>query len=430
MVVLNKGVLARWTCGWLLVGVTSCGTWEPADEPSEPGGEVARVEPARLSRDLLAGVGMEEVWFSDHASAAPGRPADFRVESVFLIDEGLFLVTRPRGNDERVLKMVRRTDGLSEWHEPIDGPIKFAPFAFTYPLGAHKSPELFFCIHDTVHCLDLRYGAKIWKSTMRAPVSTRVVADENRIFFGTDSSKLVAAKKRFSTDDWSYQTDKKIDSAPVFNAERVIYASNDGGVYGLTPETGWVRTRSWKMMTSGRIVADIANYSRWVFVGSTDYKLYCLEAMDGTVAWSLSLEGPIEDAPVVVRHQANREYAFCIARENRLASEKATRTLFAIELPKGALVAQPVAKWRYQGALRVVTVGRDSVFVLNEVGPGGEKTISALDIETGEEKFQLPIDGFHFVPVNDAREGRDMEQRGRIFLVSKTGSIQAIGEKP
>ena len=75
----------------------------------------------------------------------------------------------------------------------------------------------------------------------------------------------------------------------------------------------------------------------------------------------------------------------------------------------------------------MVSIGRDTLYVLKD---GPERTLLGLDVATGKEKFSIPLQGFNFVPTNESDHGRDKKQRGRIYLVSASGVIQAIGEKP
>jgi hypothetical protein len=42
----------------------------------------------------------------------------------------------------------------------------------------------------------------------------------------------------------------------------------------------------------------------------------------------------------------------------------------------------------------------------------------------------LPVDSFDFIPLNDADHGTNPKARGIIYLISKTGFMQAIREKP
>jgi hypothetical protein len=71
---------------------------------------------------------------------------------------------------------------------------------------------------------------------------------------------------------------------------------------------------------------------------------------------------------------------------------------------------------------KVVSIGKKNLYVLLEPGASRQKTLVAVDIATGKEAFRLDIAGFNFIPNNSVGNGR-------IFLISRTGAIQVLGEK-
>jgi hypothetical protein len=186
-------------------------------------------------------------------------------------------------------------------------------------------------------------------------------------------------------------------------------------------QPGWIVGSSWELRTGGRILADPTVYSRWVLVGSADYKLYCVDVQDGGVFWSFPAEAPIEETPVVYSHQANQEYAYCVTVQRRAGDD--TRTLFSVRLRDGQML------WRREGLRRVVALGRTSLYALNDPKQGEGRALVALDILTGEEQFRLPLEGFDFIPHNSADHGRNAVERGKIYLVAQDGTIQVIREK-
>ena len=118
---------------------------------------------------------------------------------------------------------------------------------------------------------------------------------------------------------------------------------------------------------------------------------------------------------------------FAIANENKLKG--LPRTLFALPLPKGDEVAAVFHSWKLENVKKVVSIGKKNLYVLMEPGASGEKTLLAVDIATGKEAFRLDVAGFNFIPNNAADFGRRSTERGRIYLISKTGAIQVLGEK-
>ncbi|MCZ6792446.1 MAG: PQQ-binding-like beta-propeller repeat protein [Planctomycetota bacterium] len=408
-----------------LVVPVSCSLRSPAPPETLTGAQeaVSRARSStapRIPEEVLSNAGLEEIWYSPSSSVHDRRDAG--VHTAYLLDEGIVLVTRSRKPEgDRLIKLLKRADGLPVWWEAIEGPVVEAPFVFTYPAGIAKDPEMFFRVHDTIHCVDFRHGSHLWKKQVEPPIASRIVADDTHVFFGSENNRLYGYRKGAAFDDWSYGTGGRSPTAPVINSSRVVFGSFDGGIYGMVPDQGWVSFRSWKRATGGAIVGGIASYSRWVFVGSTDYKLYCLEGSDGSVYWSFVAGAPIREAPVVFRHRANQEYVYCISTEG---NRRPRRTLFAVPIPKGR-APRGVALWRKEGVRQVVTIGRDTLYVLAD---DRDRSLIGLDVKTGEEKFRISLAGFNFVPTNHADSGRNSRERGRIYLISRAGAIQCIGE--
>src|SRR5690606_19326306 len=271
------------------------------------------------------------------------------------------------------------------------------------------------------------YGELVWRAAVEPPIATRVIANETHFFFGSGDGRFYAHEKKNPYLAWQHVTGGAIYSSPIIAGDQIVFGSLDGKVYSVTQERGWVKFDSWTTATGARVTADVAQHSRWIFAGSEDYKLYCIEATDGSVYWSFVAEAPIRDAPVVYTYRPNEEYAFCIASRGSIANP--TRTLFAVRVPRSGVAPAAVAEWRRENVVKVVGLGRDCVYVLDDPERTGAKTISALDVRTGKQKFQIPVDRFHFVPTNLADATRTANQVGVIYLVARVGSMQAIREK-
>ncbi|MEM7264097.1 MAG: PQQ-binding-like beta-propeller repeat protein, partial [Planctomycetota bacterium] len=303
-----------------------------------------------------------------------------------------------------------------------DGPILDAPFVYRYPQNSRPA-EILYRIHDTVHCLDYDHGARLWNKSVEPPIEGRILADELRYFFGSANGYFYGYRKNSAFSDWQFRTGGPISSEPTIDQGRVAFASSGGSVNGM-PGAGPVPEKRWTLNTGAAVHGGVTPFSRWFFVGSTDYKLYCIEQVDGTVYWSFGAEAPIRDTPVVFKYKANQEYAYVISSDG--PASKPRRTLFSVPLPKGEVAPVGKADWRKKDVRKVIAVGKKTLYVIYD---SSEKTLAGLDIETGEEKFTLSLEGFSFVPTNHADAGRDKNERGTLYLVSPSGSVQAIREK-
>lgn len=424
MLFWNVGLL-RWPSRVAVLGICLAALLLPVGCESAPagvaearsgsGGGLASSKLSRVPASALASNGLEEVHYD------PPRDGQDGVHSVELLGNDLLIASISRGKAEGNLRAVNRADLITKWYCPITEPIQLAPTIYQYPQGSGNSiNELFYSQLDTVYCLDLRVGEVLWRQKLDFPVSTRIAADEGFYFVGSDNGRAYGLRKNTKVDSWTYRTGDSVKTTPVVDVGNVLFASTDGSVYRLACRTGWVPGVSWKFKTGARILADMATHSRWVIAASSDYKVYCLELQNGDLNWSFQCEAPIEEAPVVYSHKPNQEYVFAIATAR--VGNQAKRTLFSIKLSSGEEV------WRAKDVRKVVSLGKNHVYVLNDAVDASQRAIVALDILTGEEKFRFSISGFAFVPVNSA-DFRNPRERGRIYLVAEDGAIQLLGER-
>ena len=394
----------------------TCATQESgpveATRKAPPGG-------SRVPEDALKKHGLEELWYN------PADSSDTAVQLVELSADGLFIATQPVAGRKGRLKLVNRSNGHPEWIIETDEALKTAPSVYRYPPGTVGKPnEVYLSQLDTVLCIDLKYGDRLWKQEVPFPISSRVVADDLAYFVGSDNGRAYGLQKKSSIEDWTYRSRSAIKASPVVGGGAVFVASTDGSVYRFTARTGFVKGSSWEFRTGARVVSDPVLFSRWVLVGSTDYKLYCLEMQDGAVAWSFPAEGPIEDTPVVFSYRPNQEFAYCVAVRRTNRAEE--RTLFSVKM-NGKEAGQEA--WRRAGVRKIVSMGKSLLYVITDPASSEERSLLAVDILTGEEKFRIPLEGFSFVPINTADFGRNLKERGRIYLVAEDGTVQVIGER-
>lgn len=419
----------RTTCLAAMLGIALVAGCESTSAVPETGPEPKAMRTHRVSRETLANHGLEEVWYLAEVQAR-GRAVG--VQNVFLTAEGLFLVTSPplgpsgdRLLEKHLIRMEPVT-GETRWYETIETAAVYPPVGYQYPTSSARDSELFLLQGDRVVCLDLEGGQRMWDRELPMPASTGLCASDAALFVGSENQRIVAVDKNAKVESWTYWTQSRVEATPVLFGDLVVAASHDGGVRGLSLNSGWDPNRSWEFMTGAKIRATPRAFGRYLFVGSTDYKLYCLR-QNGSAAWSFQAEAPIIDDPVIYRVAPNREICFVIADADLL--DRTPRRLFAVPLPKGDEAARVDAAWHFDGVRKVVSIGRDSVYVLLEPSSRGERLLAAIDVQSGEERFTIDLAGFNFVPTNEADFGRDNRLRGVIHLVSESGEIQVLREK-
>lgn len=391
--------------------VCSCGAPSAREKTEAP-----RPTRPRIPEEILQKNGLETVWYF------PSDGKENPVSLVELLPEGLFVATSP-GKTLGRLTLLNRENGSAVWSFALEHELRNPPSVYRYPPGVPGSEdEVYFAELDKIHCVSLKHGHELWFVDAPHPVSTRVVADEQHFVFGSDNSRVYALQKKTGIEAWQYRTGGSISASPQVHGMSVFLASTDGCLYALfTTAPGWIAGKSWRLQTGARITGDPTVFSRWVLVGSHDYSLYCVEAADGTKHWTFLSEAPIEEAPQVYSVGSGKEYVFFVAVER--AQRRRIRTLFCLRLGDGSEV------WRREGIRKVLSLGKKRLYVLADAPQASARSILALDVDTGETLFQIPVAGFEFLPHNSADFGRNPAERGRLYLVSRDWTIQVIGEK-
>jgi len=368
-----------------------------------------------ISDELLTQHGLKTLWTKGATEGA--------FHSCHLLPEGIFAVARPQpGSSNWRLIRYNLETGLQMWFYDLDEPLKYPPVTYRYgPMPEGRVPdELYILQKDVIRCLDLQYGAEMWRIQLPFSVSCAPVVDERRYYIGSLDRKIYAMLKNRPYEDWTYITGGEIKSPGcIGQGGQVYFTSTDRGVYRLEPSKGYVHGKSWAFPTGGRILGSPVFFSRWIFVGSTDFKLYSLE-VDGVSSWQFPVEAAINATPVVMSFRPDKPLVFCISSEQNQGRTK--RILWAVDAQSGK------EQWHKEDIQQVVAIGRKVVY-LRPDGKGRSTQILAVDALTGKEVTSLPVEQFDIIPTNDAKHGTDPNLRGRFVLISKRGYMQAVREE-
>ncbi len=376
-----------------------------------------------VDESVLASHGLETVWTS--------RTLDGEFQNVHVVGDDIFAVEERRhglgGSARRAYILIAydRTDGLPRWTWDLKAPVKHAPYVYRYPAALERDDELLLVQRDQVYCLDYKYGTTLWKTNLPFSISSGAVASDNHYFVGSFDGRFFSIPKRREFEEWFWFTDRgEVRTNPVTRGVFVYFTSTSGKVYRFHTQLGRQDRRSWEFTAGSEILGAPVVFGAYVFAGSSDYKLYCLRDIDGSKAWEFQAQAPILDTPLAVKYRPNLPMVLCISDDPRPRVDR--RTLWAVnanEQLDGALL------WRFDHIERVVAVGRRAVYALTDPRGGRGRTLVAIDGETGEEKFSLPVDNFDFIPTTVSAQEPTTRHRGILILMHKSGLIQAIGEK-
>ncbi len=96
---------------------------------------------------------------------------------------------------------------------------------------------------------------------------------------------------------WNYTTGGYVFSSSAVVDGKVYVGSSDGRVYCLDAATG---TQVWNYTTGNWVVSSPAVVDGKVYVGSHDDRIYCLDAATGAQVWNYTTGGYVSSSPAVV----------------------------------------------------------------------------------------------------------------------------------
>ena len=400
-------------------------------EGSEESGSVAEADAAgqksspvdlRIPEDVLESNGLQTVWTR--------QPGDGPFDTVHVVGDDVYAVAKPKLPDRPKAGFIcyKRSTGLHRWVRDIEGRLEDPPFVYKYPEGsAERTDELFTVERDKVVCRDLSNGLVLWDAKLNMPISSGVVASETHVFLGSYNRKIMAFRKREVFPDWFFITGGDVDASGVLDEPSIFFSSTDGKTYRFDTAKGprFEGFNNSGIHTSGAPVygAPLV-HSRWVYVGSTDFKLYCLRARDFSLEWEHQAQAPIEKTPLAADFQMRRgrtsTVIFCVSKERRRGG---TSTVWALDSETGKRF------WKFDRATDIVAAGRNTIYVVSDPNSSRGKSLVALDVTNGEERFSLPVDGFDFIPGSVGQPSDRKKRRAIIFLVHRSGFMQTLGER-
>lgn len=209
-----------------------------------------------------------------------------------------------------------------------------------------------------IHAVDAASGAPLWTFRTQGEAVFSAI--------GMYGAPLDAGPL---TDPWDFYL-----SSPLVHAGRVYVGSSDQRVYALDAASGKL---AWTFRTGGMVHSSPALAGPNIVVGSWDGAVYALDAASGEERWRFQTRTE-QKASVMLGVQASPstdgDTVYIGARDAHL---------YALDAVSGAL------KWRYdaQGSWIVGTAAqdRDSVYV----GSSDTNVLLALDKRSGRERFRF-----------------------------------------
>ena len=95
---------------------------------------------------------------------------------------------------------------------------------------------------------------------------------------------------------WDYTTKGAIDSSPVVVGGFIYFGSNDDNVYCLNATNG---NQIWKYTTGVPVFSSPAITNDCIYFGSEDHNIYCLNAITGKWIWNYETGNLVDSSPAI-----------------------------------------------------------------------------------------------------------------------------------
>ena len=366
-----------------------------ADERRRISGKevIAKIEKAKITVDArildrmeLDKLGLYLVWSTPIA--------EMQVNNLWSSRDMLLLGTKDTGTKDYKLISLNLHNGFARWQYGVLRPLDSRPTVDDEIVWASSA--------STIYSIDADMGSTRWKTPVGFSIASPIFTINERQYIGSHDHAVYAVIGKERVPDWKFSTFAPITAMPVVSESTLFAGSEDGKLYAFNFTK---RENLWQVKTTGAITADLVQDDKNLYFGSEGFDFYCVSKGTGGVVWKFPAQGPIRSAAWLVGDKtilvrADDSALFCL--------DKATGT----------------EKWRDSDAVKPVALGRFLYLATNN------KTIKAVDIETGKAAWEEPVPQFDFIAENVTTDAIGLcTKDGQVFLLQEKNGMNLKPEK-
>jgi len=134
-----------------------------------------------------------------------------------------------------------------------------------------------------VYCLDAAGGTQVWNHSVGVPVDSPVNFVDDRVYVESQTGDVYCLDAASGQRIWSFPTGANAyDLSPAISDGNVFATNRNGDVFCLNAASG---VRVWNF-TVGNAVGSPLAVNGFVYFGSRDGNAYCLNASSGAKIWN------------------------------------------------------------------------------------------------------------------------------------------------
>jgi len=303
---------------------------------------------------------------------------------------------------------------------------------------------MYFCAASRLYAMDAESGMLYWKYPSDQPAEANITlapcVGDDLVYIGTGDGKLIAVKKKNGEQAWTFATKGAISSAPVLSSGVLFVGSTDRRLYTLDAVTGHP---IWKggFVTHDSIVGAPVVHGGLVYFISSDMTMYSAVVSTGQIKW-WTRTGPTSktSSPVfgdnlvflasggmIQAFQAQtgyQQWAITLPGDLTTTPIYANGTLYyaCSDHKVYAVTRNKTMRWKAPYDLKANAYGTPVVVGNTLIVGGGKGNLVALDTETGKEKWT------YTVPPSDLGYGKYEYVNMSAPLVVYKGSLYTFSD--
>jgi outer membrane protein assembly factor BamB len=340
--------------------------------------------------------------------------------------------------DKKIVK-IDLLDGFPYKHRlQLTSSLQFPPVVYEYPPENQdqKGTEIYLVQRgDLLSCIDAGTLQEYRQEKLGYGLSCPPCPGERNVILCSVGGRVNNLPKEDVPEEkrskrWTYSADRSISSQPRIKGNKVVFTSEDGYVYSLNTQLGFIPDESWEGKTYARIVTSPVLYKQRVYAASLDENLYAFHEFSdsgtGDLAWKFPFGQKVLTSP-----NAYKDTIFFIGMDR----PDGLKTMYAVKATTGE------SRWKKQvkgvgdtmyfehglkGVDAFLAPGKELVYVMAQNKP----EIWGVRIADGEVIHRIPLSGRpDFMVSHDAEHGRRIQALGLIILGTKDGVVLALKEK-
>jgi len=173
----------------------------------------------------------------------------------------------------------------------------------------------FGCIDRRLYALDATLGVERWRADLKGQIVATASCDGQRVYVGTRAGRFFAVGARDGKIAWQVAAAGAVEGGSCLGAGLVCFGDKSGKVHAINVANGqpaWASPAD----VGGPVATAPIRVGAYIYGGTTDGKLFGIEAATGKIVWTHEVKGSVRRPPLfaestlvfVVRHAGTFEF--------------------------------------------------------------------------------------------------------------------------